>query len=292
MIDEMQAVADAAPEVTVTRTRYGYEIGGQFYRRVTTFCGGIPKEWLGGWAAKMVAEYAVEHREAWAELPQADAVKLLKGAPWSKRDSAGDRGTAIHNTIEALVRGEPLPDNLTTEDEVDCAIAAEAFMRRRGSKILACELTVFHPGIGYAGTLDLWEEDAEGVRWITDWKSSGSVYTEYAVQLAAYRNAQFAVVNKVPVPGKAETWRGKMVEWGPTMAERLGIVHVRPDGATLHPINYSERLWTVFRAAAHVKSFLLDTDSSFGKKPREAVFDAPSLEVSTKTPNETKEVAA
>lgn len=285
-VEDMKAEAGSAQEVTVVRSRYGYKIGGVDYRRVTTLLGGIPKDWLGRWASKTVAEYAVEHRESWQNLPATDAVKLLKEAPWSKRDDAGDRGTAVHNTIEAIVRGEPLPESLKTEDEIECAIAAEAFIRARASKVLATELIVFNAGLGYAGTLDWWDIDASGVSWILDWKTSGDVYAEYAVQLAAYRNAQFAVVDKVLVPAKksstTETWRGRMVEWGPMKAERLGIVHVRPDGATLHPIRYSDRLWTVFRAAAHVKGFCLDTDSYGGKKPREEVFDAPALDVTTK----------
>lgn len=289
-IEAMKSEAESAREVTVVRDRYGYKIDGAFYRRVTTFCDGIPKGWLGAWAAKMVAEYAVEHRESWAELPADDAVKLLKGAPWSKRDKAGDRGTAVHNTIEALTRGEPLPANLTTEDEVDCAIAAEAFMKRRGSTVLGVELTVYNPAVGYAGTLDLWEIDADGVTWILDYKTSTAVYAEYAVQLAAYLNATHAIVHKVQIPGKGEKWTGKVVEWGPHKAERLGIVHVRPDGATLHPIAYSKRLWDVFRAAAFVKSWQLDTDNYGGKQPREDVFDPPSMEVTTK--GVTEEVAA
>lgn len=283
-IDAMRAEAEEGTEVTIERNRFGYTIAGQYYRRVTTFCGGIPKDWLGAWAAKEVAEYAVEHRDKWAELPKTDAVKLLKGAPWSKRDDAGDRGTAVHNTIEAITRGLALPDNLKTEDELDCAIAAESFLRQRSSRILATELTVFSPGLGYAGTLDQWEIDANGVSWILDWKTSSGIYAEHAIQLAAYRNAQFAVVNKVQIAGKGgtERWKGRMVEWGPHKAERLGVVHVRPDGATLHPVEYSDRLWTVFRAAAHVKLWQLDTDSYGGKKPREAVFGEPAFEVTTK----------
>ena len=93
-----------APEVGVVRDRYGYRLvqdGEETYlRRVTTLLQGLPKHWLGNWAAKVVAEFAVDNHEAWKGLDRTNAVKLLKGAPWSKRDDAGDRGTAVHHALE------------------------------------------------------------------------------------------------------------------------------------------------------------------------------------------------
>lgn len=269
--------AENAEKATVSRTRYGYQINGEFYRRVTTFLGGIPKPWLGSWAAKMVAEFAVQHRDSWMELPKTDAIKLLKGAPRSKRDDAGDRGTAVHNTIEAIVRGDGIPEGLT-EDELDCSMAAKAFLDDRGSTILASELTVFSPKYGYAGTLDLWDLH-DGLLWVLDYKTSTGIYAEHAVQQAAYRNAEFAIVNKVSTGD--EKWSGKIIPWGPEMVDRMGIVHVKADGAMLYPIRYTERLWTVFRAAAHVKMWQLDTDSFAGKTPREVIYGDPIQVVKT-----------
>ncbi|MGH7578167.1 MAG: hypothetical protein ACREM1_24000, partial [Longimicrobiales bacterium] len=131
------------------------------------------------------------------------------------------------------------------------------------------------PRFEYAGTLDLWALGTDGCTGVFDWKSSGSIYGEHAVQLAAYANAEYAIANKrlVGQRGK-EAWIGTLVEWGPEKAERLGIVHVRPNGATLHPVNYTQRLWHVFRAAAFTKSWLLDTDS-YNRTPRERVFGEP-----------------
>lgn len=285
-LEQMKADVAEAKEVTVSRDRFGYRIDGEFYRRVTTFLGGIPKPWLANWAAKMVAEFAVEEIETIRSLVEngkaTDATKLLKGAPWSKRDDAGDRGTAIHLAAEALARGHEIPD-LENEDELDCAIAVEAFLKKRGSKILGTEITVFNPAVGYAGTFDLWEMDTEGMLWLLDWKSSKSVYAEHAVQLAAYRHAEFAVVQRKDAGnGKEEKWTGKVIPWGPDRVDRMGVVHVRPDGATLYPVRYDTRLWTTFRAAAHTKMFSLDTNDYGGKEPRFRVFDDPLMEVTTK----------
>jgi len=263
--------AQIAPEVEVSRNRYGYRIDGKYLRRVTTLLRGIPKDWLGNWAAKTVAEFAVDHWDAWTKLSRTDAVKLLKGAPWSKRDDAGDRGTAVHRALEAHARGEPMPT--MNADETACAEAARRFMDARGSRTLAVELTVLSPRHGFAGTLDVWEIDRDGVSWILDYKTSSGVYPEHAIQQAAYRNAELAVVQK-HMTGD-EKWVGKLIPWGPSVADRLGIVHVTPERATLHPIEYTEELWEIFQAAASVKLWQLDTDSYGGKTPRKTVFGEP-----------------
>ena len=272
-------MTDQAPErVEVSRNRYGYTIGGTFLRRVTTLCGGIPKDALPGWAAKSVAEFAVDHRDVWAELPKTDAIKLLKGVPWSKRDDAGDRGTAVHRTLESIVRGEPMPDDLKTEDELECAIAAESFLE--SWRPLGSEVTVFSRTHGYAGTFDLIAKDASGVTWILDWKTSKGIYPNMAVQQAAYHHAEWAVIRKQHVGGpNDEKWVGELVPWGPHRAARLGIVHVTPERATLYPIRADRvaRLWDVFQAGAAVKLWLLDTDSAFGRTPREPVYDEPTM---------------
>lgn len=114
---------------------------------------------------------------------------------------------------------------------------------------------------------------ADGYTGPLDRKRSGNVYAEHAVQLAAYA-AEYAIVGKRPVvhAGK-EAWNST-VEWGGREAEGLGIVHVRPDGVTLHPVNYTTRLWHVFRAAAFTKRWLLDTNA-YNRTPRERVFGEP-----------------
>lgn len=280
ILARLKEITEEAPEVTVTRDRYGYRINGEFYRRVTTMLRGIPKPWLGSWAAKMVAEFAVEELETVTKLvgnaKTTDAIKLLKGAPWSKRDDAGDRGTAVHNSIEAYVLGEDLPDDLTY-DERACAEQAMAFLDERGGTVLASELTVFNPSVGYAGTLDLWSMDEDGSLGIDDWKTSKSIYAEHAVQQIAYRHAEFAVVQKKPVEGKDEAWTGKMIPWGMIMADRLNIIHVTPEHALQHPINleHDADLWRIFRAACLIKTWQSDVDDYRGKTPKIQLYADP-----------------
>lgn len=280
IVERLAEDIESAREVEITRNRYGYEIDGQRYKRVTTMLGGVPKPWLGQWAAKMVAEYAVD---TWTDLPDAPdnwtalrrdlAIKQLKGVPWAKRDKAADRGTAIHESLDAIAKGEPIPETLTDEERA-CVAEVRKFHLRRGSRALASELTVYNSTYGYAGTLDLWEHAKDGASWVLDYKTSAAVYAEHAIQQVAYQRCEWAIVGKVAT-GK-EKWIGKVLPWGPDMAERLGIVHVTETDVVLHPINENvvERLWGVFRAAIKIKTFQLDTDSYAGRKARVSIYEA------------------
>ena len=275
LVAELKDTIESAKTVTVSVNRFGYTIDGNRYRRVTTLLGGIPKPALVGWGIKSVAEFAIEHKDQWEDLPKADALKLLKGSPYSKRDAAGDRGTAVLKTLEALITpGKEIPEDLT-EDEQACADSATEFLVDRDAQILASELTVFSPSHGYAGTLDLWDIDKDGVPWILDWKTSKGIYGDHGVQQVAYQNAEFAVVQKQAVDGKKDTWTGKVIPWKREYAQSLGIVHVEPTGATLYTVADPDKLWKVFRAASFIKGWLLDSDSYRGKTPREAVYLDP-----------------
>ena len=273
LLSNLHAATADAREVTYSVNRMGYTIDGRQYRRVTTLLNGIPKPALLPWGIKSVANYAWEHREVWTQLPKTDAIKALKQAPYTIRDDAGDRGTAVHETLEALLSDKPMPENLN-EDEQACADAAADFLAQRDSTHLATELTVFNDTIGYAGTLDLWEIDREGVSWILDYKTSKSgVFPDMAVQQVAYQRAEWALVKATPVPG-GESSVAKVIPWSPEFAQHLGIVHVSPEGAVLHPISNPESLVPILESAATISRWLADTNS-FRKTPKVRVYDDP-----------------
>ena len=275
LLSNLHAATTGAREVTYSVNRMGYTIDGKLYRRVTSMLGGgIPKPALVGWGIKATSEWAWEHREVWAKLNKTDAIKLLKGSPYSQRDDAAARGTAVHQTLEALLSDAPMPQDLT-EDEQACADAAADFLALRDSQHLGTEITVFNDslGTGYAGTLDLWEIDREGQTWILDYKTSKSgVFPDMAIQQVAYQRAEWALVKARPLgDGKSVA---KVIPWGPEYAERLGIVHVSPKGAVLHPIKNPESLLPILESAARISQWLKDTNS-YRKTPRERVYDEP-----------------
>jgi len=272
LLSKLHAATKDAPEVTYSVNRMGYTIDGKLYRRVTSMLGGgIPKPALVGWGIKATSEWAWENREVWSKLSKTDAIKLLKGSPYSQRDDAAARGTAVHKTLEALLGTTPMPQDLT-EDEQACADAAADFLADRDSQHLGTEITVFNDSIGYAGTLDLWEIN-EGTTWILDYKTSKSgVFPDMAIQQVAYQRAEFALVNARSVPGGKSV--AKVIPWSVECAERLGIVHVSPEGATLHPIRDPDSLVPILKSAARISQWLADTNS-YRKTPRERVYDEP-----------------
>ena len=273
LLAKLHAATKDAPEVTYSVNRMGYTIDGKLYRRVTSMLGGgIPKPALVGWGIKSVANYAWDNIEAWSKLSKTDAIKLLKGSPYSQRDDAAARGTAVHKTLEALLGTTPMPQDLT-EDEQACADAAADFLAQRDSKHLGTEITVFNNSMGYAGTLDLWEIDRDGTTWILDYKTSKSgVFPDMAIQQVAYQRAEFALVNARSAPGGKSV--AKVIPWSVECAERLGIVHVSPEGATLHPIRDPDSLVAILEAAARISQWLADTNS-YRKTPRERVYEEP-----------------
>jgi hypothetical protein len=248
----MSTIIKGKPPLPMSVNARGYTIHGKKYPRVTSILGVLNKPALVGWAAKSVAEFAVRHREVWTQLPDADAEKLLKGAPWSQRDEAADRGSAVHKVVEAYVTDQPLPD--MTEDELECAIAAETFLRDHSVTVEASEITVYDDVMGYAGTCDLWCRIG-GEQWLIDWKTSKGVYPEMAVQLVAYAEAGYALVG-----GHGVDWAGGVLYPG---RPRLGVVHLRRDGYTLHEVVQDrDRLAGVWHAMLALHGWTKDMDSA------------------------------
>lgn len=181
--------------------------------------GGIPKSALVPWAAKAVAECALEYLEPDAtteklwdyarraaclqlaaagkdEQPTDDdiryhALKHLKGAPDRIRDRAAARGTSVHNIVEHLAAGDIVP---TLGDDIEPWIAsARMFVAEFRPQVIWSETTVFNRQFGYAGTLDLIADFPGYGRRIVDYKTSKAVYGDTGVQLAAYRYAEYGI---------------------------------------------------------------------------------------------------
>ena len=76
------------------------------------------------------------------------------------------------------------------------------------------------------------------------------------------------------IPGNDTISAAKVIPWSREYAERLGIVHVTPEGATLHPIKDPDGLVPILESAARISQWLADTNS-YRKTPREHVYEDP-----------------
>ena len=220
---------------------HSYLLDGEPVDGVTTILdGGIPKPALINWAATTTAGYAVDHWDELAAESPSTRLRRLEKARWESSGAAAARGTDVHNLAMLLASGEEVtvPEPLEGHDD-----AYLQFVADRHPRELLVEVPVFNRTLHYAGTLDLIAELCDGNNWLLDWKTSKSgIFPETAVQLAAYRHAEFyldAQGSEQPLPA----------------VDFCGAVWLRADGYDLHPVDAGERTFRLFRYAQQVARF-------------------------------------
>lgn len=233
---------------------------------VTTLIGGgIPKPQLNPWYARMVAEFVDQNPleiERLRSLPpvqyhgreRSALVDALCKVPTGKRDSAAERGTAIHALAEKVVAG----------DEVAVPVEHDGEVTGYAEFLDAWEITpMVVEGRGanatefYAGTFDLIATSPhwDGVA-LLDIKTSNGVYGETAIQTAAYAKFEFYLDKN----GKEQPM---------PKIERTFVAHIMPFGTDLHPLCTSpaeiEEAYRQFLCASYItktakrrKDFLRD----------------------------------
>jgi hypothetical protein len=215
---------------------YTYPPTGEQFPSVTTILGATEgKPWLTAWSARIAAEFAVSHRDLLSAVadgrattvaaretgPQA-AVDLAKKQAAKIRDRKRDTGGYVHDVVEALVLWQASPegrgadlvlpdlpqhlrgefyDDDPVEDVADWMV--EGFLNwvcDFGPEFLAAEMTVYHPGLRAAGTLDSIVDlpglavgragrfiPGPGVRPCVDVKTGKHLSVTWPEQIAAYR---------------------------------------------------------------------------------------------------------
>jgi hypothetical protein len=202
---------------------------------VTGITGVLDKPALPWAAAKETALWALHHRDDVANLgeqPWLDAATRAHRDVWN---SKRDRGTNLHGHAEQLIR-----TGYTDAPAEQLALVESAadFLDRWDVQPVWTETSVYHDVYTYAGRLDLIAELGDGLAWLLDFKTGSGVYPEMALQAAGYRFATHLV---------AETDAGTHdVDMPPV--DRVGIVHVRPDGWDLHPITAGDAEFAAFLA--------------------------------------------
>lgn len=199
---------------------------------VTSVLNMLPKPFLKAWAAKLVAETAVNNIASVVGLAFSDpkgAIDYLKRSPDRFTKSAADTGSEAHDIFEQIALGNP-PKRVHPEMEPFVAHFME-FMEKCEPEFILLEETVWSDEHGYAGSFDalaiLHGEGAgelQGKTLFMDWKTTRSgVHAEVALQLAGYRFADFVIRpdgSRVPLPE----------------ADGGAVLHVRPEGWSLVPI--------------------------------------------------------
>lgn len=190
---------------------------------VTTVLGVLNKPALPRWAARSVGEYVAELAEQCRSgklkgselLARLTDIDHLKGVPWAYSEKRKCEGTAFHDIAERIIdareaeaAGEPFEE--INPDVFDPKIGAKvrAFMDwldEAQPHYEAMEAAVFSRQYGYAGTLDA-IVTIGGRRIVLDYKDSKDTYPEHALQLSAYRHAEFMAMSdgtETPMPSTA-----------------------------------------------------------------------------------------
>lgn len=218
---------------------------------VTTILGNLNKPALVNWAAKSVAEYAVDNILKWQDLPADDAIDLLKRSPYRTAKGKRDIGTAVHDAIDAWIGKQPTIENLDLLPHIGGAIA---FMDDQVERVLHFEATIFNRTYKYAGTTDVIVLLKDSRIALCDWKSGRAIYPEAAIQVCAYSHGEFI-----------GTDQGEEVDLPPI---DIGIVvHLPGDGTyKAREVELTPQLWKTFVALRTVQRFKDDfEDDVYGK---------------------------
>lgn len=204
---------------------------------VTNAQSALSKPALPRWAAKVVAEQAWALRGSLAELDEAEAIDMLKGSPWRSSTRASNRGSTLHDLLEALSLGrdgfELEGEAATYRDSID------RFLSEHELVPWHTEVTMF--GEGYAGTADFLGL-LDGRACVMDYKTgTKKLYPEVAIQATALRYADAMVVDGqvLPVPDT-----------------ECGVaVLIRPDGYEIAEVVDADRQYRAFRALLEIREW-------------------------------------
>lgn len=233
-------------------------------RSVTTILNqGFPKPALVHWAANLTAADAFNTlptlvRASMSSDTRAEAYDWLRTGHIRKKEERGDIGTAVHDIVEAKVLGQPISEELLADE--DLAPYLDNFLRFCDEwqvTFEASEMVVANYTEGYAGRLDYIMRSpiiaqllkvAADTPFMGDTKTGGEldergVYPEAGTQMAAYRRAEMCWLrdgSKVPMP----------------MTHSTGIVlHLRPEGYRVMPLNCGDDVYEVFLHVFKVAEF-------------------------------------
>lgn len=272
MTTTRKLIRPGVTQITTDRYGRWYDWHGDRYWSVTTIIkGGTPNEALVNWAKKFTAEYAVDNFAKFdalmtpddlGEIDRDGAVEWLKEASSRYARSRAQVGSLLHDYAEAYVLEAPKPEAVS--EVADMLTQFAYWLDMWQPTFVMVEAPVFNRTEQYAGTLDAiveiersripdpalavmtgqqtadlglysWRGVAgeDVVRLLVDYKTGKSVYHDTALQLAAYRHAEF-----VGLPDGTEQFMPEV--------DCAAALHVRADGIEFLPVDTSEDVWRSF----------------------------------------------
>jgi hypothetical protein len=233
---------------------------GDKYTSVTTILDrNVAKNHLVYWAGNTVARCALDNlpylvRATRVLAERLEAYEWLSRAHKRKKEERGEIGGAVHSLIESRILGTDLPPEIADSAEMQPYMKHfDAFVHEYKVTFTASEMIVANTEHMYGGTLDylltspvLAEEFGidPALEIAGDTKTGGEldvkgVYPEAALQMAAYGHATFA-----------QTRAGRRVSM-PATADRGIVLHLRPEGFRVIPVQVDDAVFAAFLRLRH-----------------------------------------
>lgn len=233
--------------LTFSEASHAYRLDGKRIKGVTSLIGaGLPKPALVKWAGNFVADHVIDNfgdvQDSYAHNREALRYEL-RGLPSQKRDTAGARGSEIHEVAQEIIHGREVqvPDRL-----LPYVTGYVKFLDEFGVQPIITEVSVASRQHWYAGRIDCVATIGAlgGVVSALDWKTSTNVYGATALQVSAYSNAEFYVTDEDPDH-----------EIVMPQVERTHVVHITEQGTFLHDLGrYREEVDEAFTDFLAVKA--------------------------------------
>lgn len=187
-----------------------------------------------------------------------EAARWLRAGATEERDRKGALGTAVHDLARMLTRPEDVPEVVKASSggrEFDVPgpliaprlAAFHLWRQEAGITILAAEAQCFNLTVGYAGSMDLLVRARDGSVWVVDIKTGDATYNDYALQLSAYRHAEF--IGRSGVVDEALT---ALLH----QASGMAVLHLDDEGAEPQLIRDDEETWNAYRALVYVARWM------------------------------------
>lgn len=195
-------LAQAVPAVTTVKKAWSRP-----FRKKTAYGTVVPLD------AYRAAEYVTGHLSELQGLDGDEVFRRVAESPEAALSQAADRGTSVHELLEALADGTPLLLDLLPPEVAAFAPACRRFVEEWQPEWQLAEVVAINQTIGWGGTADCVAVLPDLGLTVIDWKSRGGehgCYPEEACQLGGYAAADYYIVEddstgdiryrRIPVP--------------------------------------------------------------------------------------------
>jgi hypothetical protein len=162
-----------------------------------------------------------------------EAARWLRLAATEERDAAAKLGTAVHDAAATGLDPATVPDDVRPR-----LLQFRAWLAASGVEVLGTEFQCWNLSVGYAGTADLLVRFPNGQVWLIDLKTGKGVFSEHALQLIAYRQAEF-----VGQDDRVDERLTALLH----AATGMAVLHLADDHWEFRSMRVDEETWRAFR---------------------------------------------